>query len=139
MANDFFGQRYKTQHVNRDIDLDLAALETPIGQNDDDPFIIEHKQQTRAQIIDEEANTGGFKIDHLLNGYVIDKEILSAIDECLIHILSEWDLTQILTKDVTDCERLIVKKCNIALSTIISSIIDPPNVLYNTLLRLARK
>eukprot|EP01083_Nonionella_stella_P049657 132250_1 len=143
MADDFFRQKYKTQRVNRDVSQDLAALETPVLQEEKkDYFALDPSQKSnpfKTQIIDEEDNTGGYTIDDLLNGYVIDEETISAIDECLVHISTEWDWTQIVTKDLTDCERLIVKKCNIAHSTIISSIIDPPNVLYDTLLRLARK
>ena len=42
-------------------------------------------------------------------------------------------------KDLTDVERLISTKCANAANNLTSTIIDPPRVIYDTLLRLARK
>eukprot|EP01084_Bolivina_argentea_P079702 144514_1 len=140
MADEFFSQRYKTQRLNRDLSQDLNALSTPVKSDEKaDPFKLESidsnpfKQQADADAI------GGYSIHDLLNGYVKDEDTLLAIDECLITISSEWDLSDILSKNVTDCERFVTQKCKQPLSSIVSSIIDPPHILYDMLLLLARK
>lgn len=153
MADDFFGQRYHTQRVNQDITKDIEALETPIGGDDEkrevDPFasspeaddnnIANNPFARKKTMGDEDGSAGGCTMDDLLNGYIINNELLSAIDECLIYISQEWDLSDILSKDLTDVERLISTKCAKAANNLTSTIIDPPRVIYDTLLRLARK
>ena len=139
------GQGHETNGVSRDVSKDLIALESIHSSKetvDDDPFSSTSPIESnpfKQRHDDDDDVMGGYTMNDLLNGYVVDEETLSAVDECLLVISSKWDVSDILSKDVTDCERLLSANCNKAHSVILSSIIDQPNVLYETLLRLSRK
>ena len=150
MANDFLKGGYQTLRVDSEnLKKDIRALEnrygddnkheearSPTGTTNNNPFA---RKQTDGDGYGDSGINRGYTMDDLLNGYVIDNETLSSIDECLIFISSEWDLSDILSKNLTDVEKLISTKCFKATSNLLSSIIDPPRVIYDTLLRLARK
>ena len=150
MADDWNSVRYQTQRVNQDITKDIQALETPLKGNEEEkdtlqptttgssPFARIHSVEPD-DVDDNNNSNPGCTIDDLLNGYVVNDEAVSAIDECLIHIAQEWDLSDILSKDITDVEKLVSTKAKDATNVLLSSIIDPPNVIYDTLLRIARK
>ena len=152
MANDFLKGGYQTLRVDSEnLQKDIKALENRVDPKNKDkatnspssPSGVNENPFARKQTTGDDGYGDGINrgctIDDLLNGYVIDEEALAAIDECLLYISSEWDLSDILSKNVTDVEKLISTNCAKATSKLLSSIIDPPRVIYDTLLRMARK
>ena len=128
MAEDFipgFGKTVRV-HDGGDLSRDLGLLEAasnafpPVDDDDDEKEVAVFHDIDSNNAVNRSTTTldidfaDGYGLDDLLNGYVIDEEAISAVDDALINIITEWSSIDELTsngRDIGRYDTLMERKC----------------------------
>ena len=136
--------------LSRDLDI-LQNADTPRsldGLDDDDEKGVtifydgdDDDHQRQGTVTTDIDYADGYGIDDLLNGYVVDEETMSAVDDALITIITEWSTIDELTGNGRDIKRyhaLMESKCPDAHSVLKDKLTDSPREIHEIMMRNAR-